>query len=448
MSNSLPAKLLRSLILGKSLVGGAHAADPRSPIVDADELLLSILRQRYLHGGYRRGYRGRLDGIVSNLSNVTEEAMVSGRIYTGVGSDDLDSLQDGQLALMLLVARRDWMPSKSVERLLTEWVRSDDERLRSLGQDLDRWKTALERSSFKKYKNLFDCVSQESDWAFDDSLNTLRSFINALSASVKSTRADALDEFEISDTRLRNIGAWASQTAFSQNTGAFPLPLFNAIPTTTELPFEQRSCILRRVDKGEYTEPLMAQLPVNEQEFYALIVRNHVGQVLLSDLLQNLELQDVQAHSPVRYWEHVRAYAQRAENSHFRPILLLENRTKPNWVYQWLSGYSDSLEPPEDLEVWRDPQAHGSAYIANMNNVPVYLAPSLQPGCSVLMTVDLLRSVCFEGFPTGNKVLATAEPIEGETSIINLRLTWAYAINIERYRCLRLNYKDSSSSAT
>ena len=163
---SLPALLLRSLLDGQSRVGGAHAAQSRSPIVNADELLLSILRQHYLDGAYRRGYRSRLDRFASRLAGLTSEVMLPGRIYSGIGIEDLDSLRDGQLALLVLVVTEDWQPSEGVERLLREWLRTDDDKLRSFDRDLGQWKDRLSEAYFERYRSLFDCLSREPEWKF------------------------------------------------------------------------------------------------------------------------------------------------------------------------------------------------------------------------------------------------------------------------------------------
>ena len=443
---SLPALLLRSLIDGRSLVGGSHGAKPMSPIANADELLLSILRQRYVDGGYRQGYRGRLDRLAGRLASVTAETMVPGRVYGGIDIDDSDSLRDGQLALLLSITERNWEPGEGVERLLREWLRSDDEKLRSLVGDLEQWKNRLSSEPFGRYKNLFECLSQDAEWTFQDALASLAETVQGLLNSIERMRAEALEQIAISDARLEEIGAWASETSFCKETGAFPLPLFSSVRSTTEEEFDRRSITLQKENKGKFTDPPMAKRAINEQEWFNRTIRNYVGIFLLRDSLQKIELREVEARSPVTYWEHVTAYAERAERDGQHPLLLLENRTRPSWIYEWLSMFRESNERPKDLEVWRDPQARSDAYIGNMNNVAVYLAPSLSPGNSVLMTAESFVSVSFTEFSTGNKVLAEAEAIEGDTSIINLKLSWAPSIAIGGYRGLRLTYRDGRAS--
>ena len=441
---SLPTLLLKSMIDGRSLVGGSHGTQPMSPVVNGDELLLSILRQRYVDGGYRQGYRGRLDHLAGRLANVTAETMVPGRVYGAMDIDDSDSFRDGQLALLLSITKRDWEPGEGVESLLREWLRGDEGKLRSFAEDLKRWKDRLGSEPFGRYENLYESLSQDANGSFQDALTSLAQTIERVLVSIERMRAEALEQIPVSDARLEEIGGWASQTGFSREHGAFPLPLFNSVRSTAEGEFDRRSFTMQRENKGKYTEPPMAQRAINEQEWFDRTIRNFVGAFLFRDSLQKIELEEVQARSPVTYWEQVAAYAERADRDGRHPLLVLENRTRPRWVYEWLSMFPESTERPKDLEVWRDAQARSDAYIGNMNNVAVYLAASLSPGSSVLMSAESFASVSFTEFATGNKVLAEAESIEGETSTIDLRLSWACSMEIDERRGLRLVYRDAT----
>ena len=443
---SLPALLLRSLIDGRSLVGGSHGAQAMSPVVNADELLLSMLRQRYVDGGYGEGYRGRLDHLAGRLASITAETMVPGRVYGGIDMDDSDSFRDGQLMLLLSVTERNWKPGESVERLLREWLRSDDGKLRSLCGDLEQWKERLGSESFGRYENLFKCLSQDADWMYENALSTLVEAIEELMNSIEAMRAEAIEQVPISDARLVEIGSWASRTGFSQETGAFPLALFGSVRSTTEEELDRRSFTLQSEDKGKYTEPPMAQRAINEQEWFERTIANFVGIHLLRDSLDMLGLREVEARSPVTYWEQVAAYAELAAGDGHQPLLLLENRTRPSWVYEWLSRFAGSTDRPRNLEVRRDPQIRSDAYIGHMNNVAVYLAPSLSAGNSVLMTAESFVSVRFREFETGNNVLVEPEAIEGETSIVNVKLSWAHSIEMGENGGLRLVYRERGRS--
>ena len=441
-TKSLPALLIKSFLQGRSPVGGSHSTSAVSPFANADDLLVSILRQKYMDGRYEHGYRVRLGHLVERLARVTAEKMVPGRTYSSSQINDLDSLRNGQLALLMLVTKQDWQPGETVERILRELRRVDDDKLRSFDRDLGQWKKSLADESFDGYRNLYDCVLQNPQRTFDDTRTSLVETINALSESIGTMREQALQKMEISQDRLEQIGNWASESGFSNETGAFPLTLFNTVDNTVEQEFDRRSVTLQNVNKGEHTEPPMAQRIANEQEWFDKTVRNYIGLFLLRDSLHKLDPREVEARSPIRYWEHMKAFAERTASDGHQPILLLENRTRPRWVYEWMADYRESDDRPSDLNAWRNPQETTQSYIGNMNDIAVYLAPSLSPGSSILMSAESFVSVSFTRFTTGNNVLAEPESIEGQTSIINLRLTWAPEIEIAAYPCLRLVYED------
>lgn len=306
--------------------------------------------------------------------------------------------------------------------------------------DLRQWMDRLSSPQFAAYGNLFESLSRGTRRTFEDASAALVQAVQSLSDGIEKIRAEALERIPVSDARLEKIGAWASATGFSADTGAFPLPLFDSVTSTAGATPERRSFRLQKVNKGEYTDPPMARRAVNEHEWFARTIGNYVGAFLLRDSLRKISVTDVEAKSPVRYWEYIAAYAERAGRDGRSPLLLLENRTRPGWVREWLSMYPESAERPKDLRAWRDPQARGDAYIGHLNDVAVYLAPSLSPGTSVLMTAESFVSVGFGEFDTGHKVLVEAEEIQGQTSVINLKLSWAPSIEIGPYGCLRLIY--------
>jgi hypothetical protein len=65
-----------------------------------------LSRQYYFDGGYHRGYRARLDKVVGEISGQWKPDRVPGRIYPGLGLEDLDALRHGQLVLLCLFVKR------------------------------------------------------------------------------------------------------------------------------------------------------------------------------------------------------------------------------------------------------------------------------------------------------------------------------------------------------
>lgn len=89
--------------------------------------------------------------------------MVSGRIYSGVGMEDLDALRDGQLVLLCLFVREGWSPSTRLMETIQKWGEQDDHGLRAFVEQLKQWKIRLNEADFHAYQSLYSCLQPETD---------------------------------------------------------------------------------------------------------------------------------------------------------------------------------------------------------------------------------------------------------------------------------------------
>lgn len=440
---SVPAFLLRFFVYGEHPKHDSHAVDIERPVASANDLFIAILRQYHSEGGYREGYRARLDNLVERLVSQTKEEMVPGRIYSGWGTDDLSSLRDGQLILLSLLMPAHWNPITEIERTINEWIREDDAKLRDLLVDLKQWKHRITQPEFGEYRALFECVKGAHDGpSFDEAMASLNAGIDQVIAKVESVRAEAIRDLPISEARLDEVGKWASAAGFNKDSGLFPLPLFREVSFTNE-ELQRRNLTLKGIAKGEFTEPPMAQCASNEAEWYGQTVRDHVAAFALDQVIRRLSPEEKDGSAAETYWEQMKRYGDEADRLKRHAILLIENRTIPNWIFEWTHPFREQPEErPPDLEVWRDSKIQLDSYLGHLNKVAVYQAP-IPPGASVLLTAESLKSISFTKFSNGNYVIAEALPVKDKTDIIDLKLTWMFEVDIDAYPAIKLVYGGS-----
>lgn len=438
--HSLPAIVLKAILFGEVSRRDGHAVEAKRPISSANNLFIAILRQYHSEGSYRRGYRARLDHLVERLTASTEEEMVPGRIYSGWGADDLDSLRDGQIILLSLLVPEQWTPATEIERTFREWVREDDAKLRDLERDLKQWKERIAQPEFAEFRSLFESVKGERGGPkFDEATKTVLAGIDDLISRVGSIREDAIRELTVSQARLEEVGRWASKLGFSKTSGAFPLPLFCLIDVT-DRELQNRCLVLKDVAKGEYTEPAMAQRAVNEEEWFGHVMRDHVAGFVLAEVISRLSLHEEDASSPEIYWEKLKQYGEKADHAGRHAIFLIENPTIPNWIYEWTHPYRERSEKaPPDLEMWRDTRIESDAYLGNLNKVAVFKAP-LPSGASILLTEESLKSLLFTKLEDNDLVLVEAHATEKDPARIDLRLTWRFDLEVDNYPAMKLVY--------
>lgn len=440
---SLPACLLRLFVYGEPPKHDSHAVDIERPIASANDLFVAILRQYHSEGGYREGYRARLDNLVERLVSQTKEEMVPGRIYSGWGADDLASLRDGQIILLFLLMTAHWSPITEIERTIQEWIREDDSKLRDLVADLNQWKDRITQPEFGEYRALFECVKGDRDGpSFDEAKASLNVGIDEVIAKVTLVREDAIRDLQISEVRLDEVGKWASAIGFNKDSGLLPLPIFGKVISTDEK-LQSRSLTLKGIEKGEFTEPPMAQRASNEAEWFGETVRDHVAAFALDQVIRRLSPEEKDGSTADIYWEQMKRYGEDADRVKRHAILLIENRTIPNWIFEWTHPFRERPEErPPDLEVWRDTKIKLDSYLGHLNKVAVFQAP-IPPGASILLTAESLKSVSFTKFPNGNYVIAEALVVKEKPDIIDLKLTWMFDLEIDAYPAMKLVYGGS-----
>ena len=250
--------------------------------------------------------------LLERFAQITTEPMIAGRIYSGWGGSDLNSVRDGQLVLLTLLVPEAWNPVSAVEPTFREWVRENDAKLRELQYELQQWKERINAVEFGEYRQLFECVKgDQARPSFEQAIASAVTGIDAILTRIANIRTEQLQQLPISSARLLEVGGWASSTGFSKDSGAFPLPLFRTVNFSTDQ-LQGRRVVLKGISKGEFTQPEMAQRSVNEAELYQRVICDQVGAYLLSKVIQELAPQPQDGSSAETYWEHVKRYAETA----------------------------------------------------------------------------------------------------------------------------------------
>ena len=444
---SLPANICAALILGKPLRHGGHAVDGERPYASADELLIAILRQYYAEGGYRRGYRDRLDRYVERLADLSKSEMVSGRIYSSVGSNDLNSVMDGQLLALLLAVSIAWKPSREIEGILEDWSRTENDKIREFKRALEQWKTRLAQQSFCIWLGTYDCLRSKlnSECNFDTARSSVDEAIDHLLGVVTRVHEHALTESVPNEGRLNDIGRWASASAFGQVTAAFPLPLFSevAINDRTLASYE---LVINGMKKGEFTEPPMADRATNEEDWLAESVRTRLAARVLAIVLDDLRPETINAGNSEAYWASVKTFASRARSQGLHPLLLLENPTIPRWLWDWIHPPFDDAtgSVPPDVVITSDNPPHIDGYQCTLSGTPVYSTP-IPAGASLLVMRESFEKIEFVRSTDGRYVKASLKNVEGHPTLVDLILAWQMKITARPLHAVRLMYGEKGT---
>lgn len=438
---SLPAQLAMVLGQGKALRAGGAGIGEQWPLQTIEDLLIAIIRQYYFDGGYRRGYRARLDKVVEGVSSQGKSAMVPGRIYSGWGMDDLDALRDGQLVLLCLFVKEGWAPSARLMEMIQKWGEHDDAGLRAFIDQFKQWKTRLNDADFLAYENLFSCIQTGflAAAGFQDAIARLDAGIGQITSSIEGFRIEQLRDAPISDKRLNDVAMWSSKSGFNANSADIPVSLFRDVQPSTEIHAEH-TLVIREMNKGEFVEPAMTQRASNEDEWFDRTVSSHVAGAVMADMLKASHPEVVDVDSPSVYWQQIKTAASRMRKEGRTPILFVANRSEPRWLLDWIRGdHDERVQRPEDLRIVRDKRFDREGYVGSLNDIPVYVAP-IGSGSSYLIPEETLDTLVFTEFDDGVFVQVSCEPVSGKDTLVNLKLSWRFRLDLQESTCVRIRY--------
>ncbi|MDE0514555.1 MAG: hypothetical protein OXI88_22590 [Gammaproteobacteria bacterium] len=444
---SLPAHLAGSLGRGAALRAGGERIGKHWPIQSLEDLLIAIIRQYYFDGGYSRGYRARLDGVVERILDRGEPDRVPYRIYSGSGTDDLEALSDGQLVLLCLFIKKNWTPPTRLMEMIQKLGGANDASLRGFKDQLNQWKSRLGDANFQEYKHLFSCIQMKFDAIenFEDATVAPYEGLDQLINGIEGFRNEQLREAQVSEDRLKEVAKWSSRWGFSDETGGVPVSLFRKVQYSTE-EYTEYSLIFRDMDKGEFIEPPMAQRASSEEEWFGRAVNDHVAGSVMASILRALNVASMDVDDPIAYWKQIKFAASIIREKNDTPILFIAGPAEPHWLLDWMtSEYDDGIGQPEDLRLMRYKQFESSNYVINLNDIPAYVAP-ISAGSSYLLPKEALDTLRFTKFEDDVFVKASTQPIQGKDMLVNLKLAWRFELDLKPSECWRLHYIQSSET--
>lgn len=446
--DSIPAKMAAYLVTGRPISDSGTPSGPFTGLRTRTDLLQAIIRQQSSEswsGG--ASYHGLLSGFFEQIQRINDPPMVSGRPYSSVGARDLNSTRDGQLLYLMMLAGNAWKPEVEFQEYVSDLVTENNEVARNLHQYFTSLVERLGNADFEKYKVVFNCVrnTPEADTfgAIRDELKgALERFTKLFDQRLDAAVVDAA----IDPERLATVANYAASLGFSQKTAEAPLTFFKNVAYSEKVTHDF-TLTINSVEKGEFVRPLRKQLAANEADWYAESIRSRVSFSIMQDLTNRLQFKLVDASSPELYWNEFKHAVSELRDQKLTPLLLLENRVVPRWVWDWALVQRLDKEGfvPGDLRVFKDPAHQPDAgYEVTFNDVPVYQVP-VPSRSSVLLPMEIFDKITIRTYPGHSYVNPGWKPSADKPTKIDLILKWGHDIEFDaRLRGLatRLMYGD------
>jgi hypothetical protein len=445
-SGSLAFDIASGLLTGKQWKGGGQAVDSLSDL-SPPAYLAAKVRQFAASGEWRGGYVGRLNGFVERVKDMRRPNMVSSRVYSFGGADDVASLQESQLELFAVLAAGPWSLPRSLQRQLDVWFDARFDQYSSIDILRGRLRSWLERLDAQPGLSVEHIALMKArvrrGVPAQAAIEHVKAGLLAAQQALEDRREETLAAQPIDQDRLLEIGRFASTSGFSKDKGHFPVHLFPIGSTGESL--EDFTITFRQVRRGELTQLQMDQPAVNEAEYFADAMAQQAAIVVLRDVLHRSEIKEIAVRDGEAYWKALQAESSLIVAKGGTPILLLDNATRPDWVWDWQHADFDATHKrPDDLQVRRR-EGQGAGYQCDFNDIAVYVAP-LPIGRSLLLSREAFRALTFTDYGDGRFVRAEVVELEGTRNLVDLKLTFSRRVEVGEPRVVRLAYAPDKST--
>ncbi len=326
---SFAVEIAVSLLQGKNLKLGRE--------VDADALtnppfvLFHLIRMQLADSKYE----AMLDKVVDRAQDLRKPEMVSGRIYSRLGSDDVRSLATAQTKVLTAIIATEIKRLPELNAMIRVW--SGDvqqlERLTSWAQSLVG---CIESDQFRNEVVVTTIVRREIGLA--DNLDQAKEWVIALLQDIErlanEARVRVLDESVVSQHRLDDLARFASSYVLGSDNNVFPFTLEPVVRAESFIG-TSRSMAINGIEKGAYAEPPLIEESVSTHQTFSEYVAEAIGRWIVIDRIDALELQPLRADSEAAFFDDMDAKASDLRNQGFTPVLLIPSRRSPDWVHVW-----------------------------------------------------------------------------------------------------------------
>jgi hypothetical protein len=439
-SSSLAFEIAVGLLTGKQWRSGGQAVHSFNDLTPS-EYLVAKVRQLSASGEWRGGYVGRLDAFVERVKEMRRPNMVSSRVYSSWGADDVESLHESQLDLFAVLANGGWSLPRSLQRQLDIWFDARFDQYSSIEMLCARLKIWLERLDAQPSLSVehIDLIKArvKPGVSAQTAIEQVQAFLLTARQALEDRREETLAAQPIDSNRLLEIGRYASTSGFSKDKGYFPVHLFSIESAVDKL--EDFTLTFTQVRRGELTQMRMDQRAVNEAEYFADAMAQQVAVVVLNDVLHRSDIKEIAVQDGDAYWKALQTQAGFIVARGGTPILLLDNATRPDLMWDWQHANFDATHKrPDDLQVRRR-EGQGAGYLCDFNEIEVYVAP-LPIGQSILLSSRAFRALKFTDYGEGRFVRAEVIESDNSKSLVDLKLTFSRKVDIDEAELVRLVY--------
>ncbi|CAJ9446204.1 Uncharacterised protein [Burkholderia pseudomallei] len=410
-------ELAVALLTGRSYVEGGTVA--LRAISEFHRVWLHLVRGQVAD----RRYASRLNGIVRAMHETIEPDRLGGRVFSGFGDADMDSLLNTQIELLLAVAGgRTPFGVFTAVSAVPHWSR-DMNQLEQLRQFVSQLGDALNSPGLAQRLPLVERLRTAlgNPTNADDARTALTNELNALATAATEARLALFANARVAESRLRLASSAVSQYVLDRKCKTFPLSVagtFIAEPRSSDV---SRANVIN-VRKGPFTDPPLESGHDRSIEWYNKLVGEQIALSVLEKYLRANDTASLPNASTDIFLDELEKRAQGIQLEGGTPAILVPLQNAPAWLRQLREGPGEAA----DSFAFSYRRANDAAsVIGHLGDVPIHAAPISIEACHLVPLGDFAK-LTYAAFDDATCVGIEWSPESDET--IRLSFFWNFSV--------------------
>ncbi|WP_425653997.1 hypothetical protein ACPSLZ_05850 [Vibrio campbellii] len=369
---------ISALLSGTAIHPTGSIGRKMKSVSSASDIVGAYIRHRDYSNYGDSSYSSWISKVLESFGRVNEKRRVSGRIYSGWGRNDVQSMKVAYVEIAVSFSNNQWQ----LERKWFDIVFSDAFRYRdrrSLVHDLQEWLRLVD-----EIKEPF-FISREQ---FNSNLDNFKTSVQQVIDQISQRQSDLVSEAEIDEDLLTKFGLACSEAFVGEGHNLeFPINLFKSVSFNGN-PVEENlyKLNIQGYLKEDLAKNIEANRSINEEDWLKESTRDNVEISILRKLLRyNISDSKVYPNAESNIFD-ISNLAKDIRN----PVLF-SGSTELNRLLRE-AGYKPEIANKFDISFI---DGFGKNYICNLGDIIVYSLHFSDVNFSLLTTKDLFESVEF-----------------------------------------------------
>lgn len=373
-------ELAVALLTGRSYIEGGRVAE--RGISGFNRVWLHLVRAQNAD----RRYENRLNGVVRAMFDALEPDRLGGRIFSGWGDSDMQSLLTTQNDLLLAVAGgRTPFGVFTAMSAVPYWSR-DLNRLEQLRQFVRQLSDALGSPGTASRLPLVDKLRLALGNAIsaEDAQAALTAELNAFATAANEARQTVFANAQVANSRLSLASSAVSRHVLDRQCKTFPLSI------ATTFAARPRSADLSRINvvnvrKGPFTDPPLESGHDRSIEWYNKLVGEQIASTIVGKYLRTTSPASLPNASADLFLGWLAEHVQSIQRHGGTPAILVPIQNSPAWLRQLREGSGDASGA---FSFGYRRVNDAASVVGHLGDIPIHAAPVAADACYIVPLED------------------------------------------------------------